>query len=102
MPRRWHLLWHQGETRNFDIDVREETALQKSAVITVSPGGVPKQSIPRVMSHVDDIDTLLRGNVDLMAVMILTRRYGGNASIGTLEVEGKTATFLTILLPLSA
>lgn len=92
----------QRETRNFDIDVREETALQKSAVITVSPGGVPKQSIPRVMSHVDDIDTLLRGNVDLMAVMILTRRYGGNASIGTLEVEGKTATFLTILLPLSA
>ena len=92
----------QKDTNSFDIDVREETALQKSAVITISPRGVPKSSIPRVMSHVDDIDTLLRGNVDLMAVTILTRRYGGNASIGTLEVGGRNVTFLTIMLPLSA
>ncbi len=90
----------QKDVKRFDISVKEETALQRSAAITISPRGLPKQSIPRVMSHVDDIDTLLRGNVDLMAVVILTRRYGGNASIGTLEIEGRTATFLNILLPL--
>jgi signal transduction histidine kinase len=92
----------QKETRHFEVDVKEETALQKSAVITISPQGIPKHKIPRVMSHVDDIDALLRGNVDMMAVMILIRRYGGNASIGTLDVDGRPMTFLTLLLPLSA
>lgn len=92
----------QKETRHFEVDVKEEIALQKSAVITISPEGIPKHKIPRVMSHVDDMDTLLRGNVDMMAVMILIKRYGGNASIGTLDVDGRLMTFLTLLLPLSA
>lgn len=83
----------------FDVNAREGLTLNRSVVVTISPEGLPPNLIPKSMAHVDDMDTLLRGNADLMAVIMLSRRYGGSVSIGVTEFSGKDCNFLTILLP---
>lgn len=83
----------------FDVISREGLSLESSTAVTIAPEGLPANLMPKSMAHVDDMDTLLRGNADLMAVIMLSRRYGGSVSISVSEHEGKDCNFLTILLP---
>jgi signal transduction histidine kinase len=92
----------QKGCRRFDIAAKEELSMMRSTMVTITPEGLPRNRVPKVISHVDDIDTLLRGNVDVMAVMILGRRYGGNVTIGTVEDGGAYSNFLSLLMPLSS
>ena len=91
----------QKGCRRFDIAAKEELSLMRSTLVTITPEGFPRNRVPKVISDVGDIDTLLRGNVDIMAVMILSRRYGGNVTIGTVEDGGAYSNFLSLLMPLS-
>lgn len=83
----------------FDVSAREALTLKSSVVVTIAPDGLPANPMPKSMSRVDDMDTLLRGNADLMAVIMLSKRYDGSVSISVSEHEGKAYNFVTILLP---
>ncbi len=86
----------------FDITAREGLTLNSSVVVTIVPNGLPANLMPKSIARVDDMDTLLRGNADLMAVIMLSKRYGGSVSIGVTAHEGRNCNFLTILLPSAA
>ncbi len=91
-----------GMNRAFDkfhVTAREALTLKRSVVVTIAPEGLPANPMPKSMSRVDDMDTLLRGNADLMAVIMLSKRYEGSVSISVSEHEGKAYNFVTILLP---
>lgn len=83
----------------FEANGKEALTLNRSAVVTIAPEGLSLSHMPKSLSRVDDMDTLLRGNADLMAVIMLSRRYGGSVSISVTEHKGKDCNFLTILLP---
>ncbi len=83
----------------FDVSAKEGLTLNSSVIVTIAPEGLPAGSMPKSISSADDMDTLLRGNADLMAVIMLSRRYGGSVSIHVTEHVGKTFNFVTILLP---
>ncbi|MBX8631444.1 MAG: hypothetical protein KIY12_06090 [Thermoplasmata archaeon] len=90
----------QKGCRHYAVSAREEKGLNPSTLITISPDGMARKAAPRILSSVDDIDTLLRGNMDVLAVMMLSRRYGGTVTVGRVEDAGRNSSFLSLLLPL--
>jgi len=83
------------------VGISEGLALRKSARITISATPPEQGTMPTTLSHMEDINTLLRGNVDIMAMIMLCRRYGGSASICNSGKGGEKSTSITIMLPLN-
>ncbi len=83
----------------YTVSTRDGLSLNSSVAVLMAPEGLPGNLMPKSMAHVEDMDALLRGNADLMAVIMLSRRYGGSASISQADFGGKGCSFLTILLP---
>jgi|GEM_PF-5421476 hypothetical protein len=87
------------ECNHFEITVYESFALENTVSVTISPRGRFASVLPKYMKHIEDLNALLKGNVDLMSMVILSRRYGGSISLNVSESGGKEYNFITVALP---
>ncbi|MEM3851421.1 MAG: hypothetical protein QXP70_00255 [Methanomassiliicoccales archaeon] len=90
-----------AEAAELEVRVHEGFALERTVSVTISPKGGGHTHMPATMKHLDDVDELLGGNVDLMSVMILSKRYGGTVSVNSSGLSNGGCSFLSISLPVA-
>lgn len=88
-----------ADENNFDVICFDSFTLEDTVSVTITPRGRFSSVFPIHMKHMDDLSELLKGNVDVMSMVILCKRYGAHLSLNASESGGKEYSFVTVSLP---